>query len=224
MLLPKIISYLLIRRNILIFIAFLFLFLHTRCSNDAKQEENNLPEGDILLDVLFADAKEFKYIHPGYSEGAESAAPWGFEHKGLDLITSINGAQVIAPAIGVVDEISIYCNPRNNQWQVNMRILYNHEFKYHILFEPRAPSENEIIKQRNAISVSVGQNVKQGELLGKILDLSYGDLSGGEPGIHFDLWKFEEIVCPGNYMTPDAIDRTLELLWAMYPQAKICYP
>jgi hypothetical protein len=215
----------LIKTGFRIFTIILVVFI-----NGCNKEDNNandpkiLPEGDIILDVLFADAEEFKYIHPGYSAGVGSGAPWGFEHLGLDFITATNGAKVLAPAGGVVEEVNIYMNPRNNQWQVNVRVKYNEDFIYHILFEPRAPSEDEIALQRAAIPISVGQKVAEGELLGKILDLSHGDLSGGEAGIHFDLRKNEELVCPGNYFTLDALEEMLALLWAMYPQAKICYP
>jgi len=181
------------------------------------------PEEDIIMDVLFADVEEFKYIHPGYSEG-DSGVPWGFEHLGIDLITAINGAQVLAPADGLVEEVNIYMNPRNNQWQVNVRVVYNKKYIYHVLFEPRAPSEEEIALQFSAIPVSVGQKVTQGDLLGKILDLSHGDLSGGEAGIHFDLRENEVLVCPGYYFNEEALEKMLTLLWAMYPGAKICYP
>jgi len=181
------------------------------------------PEEDIILDVLFADAEEFKYIFPGYSEG-DSGVPWGFKHLGLDLITAINGAQVLAPAGGLVEEVNIYMNPRNNQWQVNVRVVYNKKYIYHVLFEPRAPSEEEIALQFAAIPVSVGQRVIQGDLLGKILDLSHGDLSGGEAGIHFDLRENEVLVCPGYYFNAEAHEKMLTLLWGMFPGAEICYP
>ncbi len=145
----------LIKTGFRIFTIILVVFI-----NGCNKEDNNandpktLPEGDIVLDVLFADAEEFKYIHPGYSAGVGSGAPWGFEHLGLDFITATNEAKVLAPAGGVIEEVNIYMNPRNNQWQVNVRVKYNEDFIYHILFEPRAPSEDEIALQRAAIPSS----------------------------------------------------------------------
>lgn len=194
------------------------------CRDAGIPDNDDLPGNDILLDVLFADVTAFKYIHPGYSVGAESGAPWGFEHLGLDYLIAVSGADVLAPAGGIVEEVNIYMNPRNNQWQVNIKVVYSRNFIYHVLFEPRAPTEQEIAQQRAAIPVYVGQPVAQGDLLGKILDLSHGDLSGGEPGIHFDLRKDGTLVCPGDYFSPTALEETMPLLWAMYPEAQICYP
>jgi hypothetical protein len=184
----------------------------------------SLPEEAFSLGLLYADTDEYKYVHPGYSIGEESGAPWGFEHLGLDLIIAQSGAGVIAPADGVVEELVIYCNPRNNQWQVHLQIRSGSKFAYHIMFEPRAPSESEVALQWDAIPLSIGQKVNQGDLLGRMLDLSHGDRSGGEPGIHFDLWMNDEVVCPEPYFEPDALAGMLALVQAMYPGAKLCYP
>jgi hypothetical protein len=43
-------------------------------------------------------AAEFKYVFPGYSAGAASGAPWGFEHQGIDFIAARSSARVLAPA------------------------------------------------------------------------------------------------------------------------------
>lgn len=189
-----------------------------------SDSDDSFAEQAFFLGPLYTDTGEYKYVHPGYSVGEESGAPWSFGHLGLDMIIAPSGADVIAPAAGVVEVLDIYCNPRNNQWQVNLHIRSSSKFAYHILFEPRAPSESEVTLQREAIPLIIGQNVNQGELLGRMLDLSHGDRSGGEPGIHFDLWINGEVVCPEPYFEPDAHAGMLTLVQAMYPGAKLCYP
>jgi murein DD-endopeptidase MepM/ murein hydrolase activator NlpD len=183
------------------------------------------PEGDIALSAPYADAAEFKYVFPGYSEGAASGAPWGFQHQGLDYILARNGARVLAPAGGSVEQVALYQNPNSHgQWQVNLRVRFSARFSYDIYFEPRAHSESAVADQRAAILVSDGQRINKGDLLGGILDLSHGDRSAGEPGIHFDLLKDDQNVCPQPYFDPAALAGTLTLLRAKFPGAKLCYP
>lgn len=179
---------------------------------------------DFSLAALYQDASQYKYIFPGYSMGTDSGAPWGFEHLGLDMLIATSGAAVLAPADGVVENLVTYCNPRNNQWQVNLLVRYNSSITYNILFEPRAPSESEVAQQWDALPLTIGQPVRQGDLLGAMLDLSHGDRSGGEPGLHFDLWIDGDIVCPEPYFQPQAHAGMLALVQAKFPGAKLCYP
>ncbi len=181
-------------------------------------------QSDIVLGAPYADAAEYKYVFPGYSTGGASGAPWGFEHEGLDFIIAGGGARVLAPAEGAVEQIELYQNPRNGQWQVNLRVRFNPRFAYDVLFEPRAPSQSVIADQRAAIPLLEGQRVTKGQLLGRILDLSRGDRSAGEPGIHFDVWRDESNVCPEPYFEPAARAGALALLHAAFPQARLCYP
>ncbi len=195
------------------------------CKDDSTAESDDpMPEGDIVLDVLFADVQEFKYIFPGFACSDTSGAPWGFAHLGTDVIAAQSGARVLAPADGTVEEVNVYMNPRNNQWQVNVRVRYNSTFVYHVLFEPRAPSESENALQRSAIPISPGQKVHKGDLLGRQLDLSHGDLSAGEAGIHFDVWKGNDNICPQPYFTANALAQMMNLLHAKFPNASLCYP
>ncbi len=190
-------------------------------SNKPHEEQ---PEEDIILAAPFANSKEFKYIHPGFSVSADSGAPWRFAHLGMDLIAAKSGARVVAPARGVVDELKIYQNEHNGQWQVNLGVHFNSSFRYHILFEPRAHSQDEVEQQRSAIPLVLGQQLQQGEFIGTILDLSSGDLSAGEVTIHFDIWKGQKNICPAPYFTAEAYTGMLALVRAMYPGAELCYP
>jgi hypothetical protein len=199
-------------------------FSNTVTSSDQSLPEETVPEEPFSLGPLYADLDEYKYIFPGYSIGQASGAPWGFEHLGLDMIIAHSGANVIAPAGGVVEALDIYCNPRNDQWQVNLHIRARTSILYNILFEPRAPSESEVAGQWEAIPLSIGQRVNRGDLLGRMLDLSHGDRSAGEPGIHFDVWVDDQVVCPEPYFEPDALAGMLVLVGRMFPGAKLCYP
>jgi hypothetical protein len=182
------------------------------------------PAGDIILGVPYADMAEFKYIHPGYSASADSGAPWGFLHQGLDLIVAGDSAGVIAPADGVVEEIILYQNEHNALWQVNLRVRYNEEFVYHLLFEPRASTREEDERQRAAIPLAVGQKVRMGDSFGVVYDLAQGDPGSVGSTLHFDIWKGEKNICPAPYFTAEAHSDMLTLLRAMYPAAELCYP
>lgn len=193
---------------------------------DQEDEEipSEQPEGDIVLDVPFANISEFKYIHPGFSVSADSGAPWGFTHLGLDLILAGDSAHVIAPSSGTIEFADIYQNEHNFQWQVNLRVRFNEEFLYHLLFEPRAHTREEAEYQRAAMPLVVGQKVERGDFLGTIFDLSGGDMSGGGATVHFDIWKGEQNICPAPFFTPEAYESMVKLLHAMYPGAELCYP
>ncbi|OPY09706.1 MAG: Peptidase family M23 [Syntrophaceae bacterium PtaB.Bin095] len=184
-----------------------------------------LSEGEFVLSAPYADVSEFKWIFPGFSVSADSGAPWGFAHLGLDLIVASGKARVIAPADGIVEKKELYQNEHNGQYQVNLRIRYDSEFVYHLLFEPRANTQLLGEKQFDAIiTLQAGQKVKQGDFLGEILDLSGGDYSCGEATVHFDIWRGTANICPAPYFSPEAYAGMLGLVQAKFPGAELCYP
>jgi murein DD-endopeptidase MepM/ murein hydrolase activator NlpD len=184
-----------------------------------------LSEERFTLAAPYAILTEFKYIFPGFSVSADSGAPWGFAHLGLDLIVANEKAQVIAPADGIVEKKELYQNEHNGQYQVNLRIRYDSEFVYHLLFEPRAKTILLGVKQFAAIiSLQPGQKIKQGDFLGEILDLSGGDYSTGGATVHFDIWKDGQNICPAPYFTLDAYTGMLTLVRNKFPGAELCYP
>ncbi len=184
-----------------------------------------LSEGEFVLSAPYVDVSEFKWIFPGFSVSSDSGAPWGFAHLGLDLIVANDKARVIAPADGIVEKKEFYQNEHNGQYQVNLRIRYDSEFVYHLLFEPRAKTMWGGLKQFAAIvSLQPGQKVYQGDFLGEILDLSGGDHSCGEATVHFDIWRGTANICPVPYFTPGAYVGMLALVRVKYPGAVLCYP
>ena len=186
-------------------------------------DEREWPEGNIVLGPPCAERSEFKFIHPGFAASATSGAPWGFAHLGMDLIVAGGSPRVLAPSDGRVEEIYIYQNEHNGEWQVNLRIRYNLNFVYHLLFEPRAHSREEVESQFNAVPLTVGQHVKQGDPIGVILDLSGGVHTNGEATVHFDIWQGETNICPAPYFTSAAQTSMLALVRAKYPGAELCY-
>ena len=199
--------------------------LNSGCDDSSSGgQEGTWPAGDIVLAPPYAEMLEFKFIHPGFAASAASGAPWGFVHLGMDLIVAGGSARVIAPADGKVEEVYIYQNEHNGEWQVNLRIRYNLEFVYHLLFEPRARSRAEVEPQFNAIAPKVGQYVKQGDSIGVIFDLSGGVHPNGEASVHFDIWRGEANICPAPYFTSAAQTGMLALVRAKHPGAQLCYP
>jgi hypothetical protein len=185
-----------------------------------------LSGGEFVLSAPYADVSEFKWIFPGFSASADSGAPWGFAHLGLDLIVANDQARVIAPADGIVEKKELYQNPYSkNQWQVNLRIRYDTEFVYHLLFEPRAKTKLLGEVQFDAIiSLQPGQKVKKGDFLGELLDLSRGDHSCGEATVHFDIWRGTTNICPAPYFTAATHAGMLALVRNKFPGAELCYP
>ncbi|MDM7926493.1 MAG: hypothetical protein QUS35_10805 [bacterium] len=186
--------------------------------------DSNPGRAEFSLSVPYAEASEFKYIFPGFADSDTTGAPWGFSHQGLDLIPAGDSAAVIAPCGGVVEELKVYQNERNGQWQVNMTVRFDEAYVYHLLYEPRAHSEAEARVQRNAIPFSPGQRVDRGDDLGRLYNFSKGDMSGGDVTLHFDIWKNGRNICPEPYFTPEARGAMLALLTARFPAAQLCYP
>lgn len=196
---------------------------------DVQKDENvdawkSQQQEEFSLSYLFTDAGEYKYIHPGYSADDQSGSPWGFKHQGLDLIAAKSGAWVLAPADGEVQQLVLYLNPVNDQWQVNLHIKYDDRFSYNLFFEPRAHSAERIALQRAAIRVAENDRVTAGDTLGAILNLSSEETGFGDVTVHFDLWVDGQNVCPEPYFKPQVLTAMLSLLHAKYPDGKLCYP
>ena len=179
---------------------------------------------DFSLSYLFADAGEYKYIHPAYSADAESGSPWGFKHQGVDLIAAKSGACVLVPADGLVGEVVQYLNPVNNQWQVNLHVKYDDRFSYNLFLEPRAHTAEQIALQRAAILVAENDRVTAGDTLGTLLNLSSEETGFGDVMVHFDLWVDGQNVCPEPYFKTEVLTAMLSLLHAKYPDGQLCYP
>lgn len=203
----------------------LLVLLTPGCKEDsAVTADDPAAEGDIVLGVLWADLQEFKYINPGFSASDSTGAPWGIANEGIDLIASQNGARVLAPADGTVEEVRTMLNPKNNQWHVIVRVRFNRTFVYYILFQPRTSSQTDVAAQRSAITVTENQKVRTGDILGRVLNLSQGNPTAGEVGIHLEVWKGERNSCPQPYFATEALAKILDLLHALHPQAQLCYP
>jgi hypothetical protein len=217
-------------------ILFIGVFIAAGCTGDKKTiNETDLPEGewessgeyaqgaDFSLSTLFTDAGQYKCIYPTYSADDTSGAPWGFKHQGLDLITA-GSALVLVPADGLVQQVTEYLNPVNNQWQVNLHIKYDDRISYNLFFEPRAATAEQNALQRDAILTAENQYVTAGDTLGTILNLSSETTGFGDVTVHFDLWVDGQNVCPEPYFKPEVIAAMLALLHAMYPDGQLCYP
>jgi murein DD-endopeptidase MepM/ murein hydrolase activator NlpD len=191
--------------------------------NGRENGRENRRAEDFSLSALFADAAEFKYIHPAYSADDRSDAPWGFKHQGLDLITATSGT-ILAPADGRIEQVQEYFNPVNNLWQVNLHIRYDDRFSYNLFFEPRAATAERNAAQRAAIPVAEGSRVAAGDTIGTVLNLSSEESGFGDVTVHFDLWVEGRNVCPEPYFKPEVRAAMLALLHAKFPEARLCYP
>jgi murein DD-endopeptidase MepM/ murein hydrolase activator NlpD len=91
-----------------------------------------------------------------------------------------------------------------------------------LAFEPDSQDQTIINKQRDEIAVSIGQIVKQGDLIGRlVVSLSYSSQVFG-PHVH---WGVDQLdtqgkptgsICPRTVATPDAqtqLDELYTRLW-----------
>jgi hypothetical protein len=189
-----------------------------------KNEPTHILEEPFSISYLFTDASEFKYIDPAFSADSSSGAPWEIKHLGIDLITAAeNGTCLLVPADGKVQQVVMYLNPKNNQWQMNLHIRYDDRFSYNLFIEPRAHTAEQIAIQRAAIPVHENDQVTAGDTLGTILNLSSEETGFSDVTVHFEVCVDSENVCPEPYFKPEVLTAILSLLHAKYPDGKLCY-
>jgi hypothetical protein len=158
---------------------------------------------------------EMNVINEAYSE--TTACPWGFIHKGIDFFPAGDLATFRAVNSGTIDKLEKFYNSGNGYWQVNLDLRFNSMYRTGYAFEPMSASPAHADTQMLNMSVSVGQTVVQGQVLGRLL------VRGGGAHVHFGLYRNNADICPESFFTAEARDSILSILHRTFPGAALCY-
>jgi len=154
-------------------------------------------------------------IHEAFS--STSSAPWGFEHNGVDFFPAGNNKPFQAVASGTVEAVRLWQNDRSSNWQVNVMIKVNPTYSVEYAFEPFSTSQTDGNTQLANISVSMGQIVAQGTVIGNLFTVAPA------AHVHFTLLQNSISICPENYFTTSAKDSVLRLIHKDHPTWNMCY-
>ena len=134
--------------------------------------------------------------------------PWGDFHNGIDFGVN-HSVELIAPCDLRITGLKTWYNEGGGHWQTNIGGSYNWKYRFDIAVESWALNETYGNLQRDALTIKVGQIVKQGDSLGHLL--SFGCCAH----IHFGMKESGTNVCPYQFMTPYAQSLT-DSFYAMY--------
>ncbi len=170
-----------------------------------------------ITDMRFpvADANAI-YINEAFS--TDASAPWGFAHNGIDFMTEQPFEKIYATTSGTVVRVDVKQFPPQNNWQVNIEIAVNDRYTLVYAIEPMTNDQAIGDAQIQRITVTVGQEVRTGDVLGELI--------GGVKGAHIH-WGINDTttgqaICPAPFFTADQ----QKLLVARIPRgaSKLCYP
>lgn len=208
------------KKNTTLFFLVLLGFVLYGCPCDKEEENPAGPGGtaDTTRPVMvtpYSYQTEMNVINEAYSE--TTACPWGFVHKGIDFFPVGDLATFRAAAAGTIERLEKHHNTVGGNWQVNLDLRINSMYRLGYAFEPFSTLEAHSDTQMINMSVSVGQTVGQGQVLGRLLK------RGGGAHVHFGLYRNNVDACPESYFTPEARDSILSILHRTFPGAFLCY-
>jgi hypothetical protein len=176
-------------------------------------------DASVLKDigVPYESQTDIEAWNGGYS--TTDACPWGLAHLGLDFMFA-NNSRVIASAPGLVEEIRLFdlSNPEN-LYAVQVMIRFNSSVRLTYGFEPWTTNTTSRDQQRAMISVSVGDWVTQGDLVGHFLDSN----ATGAAHVHWDISIDDVKPCPSPYFSAAAYADIMDLVHSYHIDWELCY-
>lgn len=194
-------------------LCFCLLLLLVSCKK--KEDEAPTGTGDISMSLPYLVSSDIQAVFEAYSTG--SNAPWGFAHNGIDFTPKRNSVPVRAVAPGKVVELKLWKNNQSVNYQVNVSVQYNSLYTVCYIFEPFSDKESDGKIQLQNISISSGQNISEGQLIGKLYAVGNG------AHLHFGLNKEGTATCPESYFNPAAKDSMQNMIHRIHPDWKLCY-
>jgi hypothetical protein len=119
-------------------------------------------------------------------------------HVGFDFVFS-HPTEILSPIDGEITNVHKH-QMSNGYWLVDVNIRINRAWSMFIAFEPYTQDETEIDRQLEKIVVKIGDQVKQGQLLG-VLD---ANPDRDFCHIHWSITKDGEHVSPYDYCSEKA--------------------
>ena len=176
------------------------------------------------ISILPIPVSEQMNIHKGQAYHHDPA------HTGIDFgFTDWPGTpgqyilhNIISPWDGIITSINENIITGSGNVGFSIDIRYNQNLSALLAFEPDSQDISIINKQRAEIAVSVGQIVKQGDLIGRLVVFLPSSAQVFGPHVH---WSIVQVdlqekplgrLCPRTYCTPQAqtqVDEMFERLW-----------
>lgn len=169
----------------------------------------------ISMGTPYVTSTDIASINEAFSSTA--SAPWGFAHNGIDFPPAANNTPFQAVSSGTVESIDLMQNNVTSNWQVNVRIRFNATYATDHIFEPFTTSLADGQTQRANITLSVGQSVAQGDIIGTLL------VVGNGAHVHFGLLQNNTAICPEAFFTAVAKTSILDLIHKNHPTWNMCY-
>jgi hypothetical protein len=186
-----------------------FFLLGSLCPKDERADE------DFMLITPFVAMSDMGPVMEAFS--TNGGCPWGFEHRGIDFFSAAALAPFRAVCPGEIKEVNLWANDKTGNWQVNVSLEYNSTFSVGYAFEPLTNQSADGQTQRDNISVSIGQEVQQGDLIGNLFFGANGT------HVHFGVRKNNDDICPEPYFIQAARDSIMQLIHLQWPGADMCY-
>ncbi len=188
----------------------------------------------------YVDEFDMKEIRAAFSS-EYSTSPWGFVHEGIDIYPKGDMKSFQAACSGIVDSLELRKSSVDSNWLVDLLIQcddyvpdpldggYFIPYSTHYVFKPMSHKKKEGKIQLKNIMVSEGQQVFQGDIIGK-----FHDVDPGKGHVHFGLVQYGSSfftafgvtgipLCPEPHFSAGAKTSILNLLHVFWPSASICY-
>lgn len=177
--------------------------------------------GDISLITPYVNSTDIASVTP-FSSGSNS--PWGWAHTGIDFMPIANATLFRAAASGVVENVIleplVYTVISNTPvWQASVIIRHDDTYRLTYVFETFSSKQADGQTQLNMFTVSKGQVVAQGEIIGA----SYVADPAVQVTVDFGLLKNNVRICPENYFTSEAKNSILNLIHKNQPTWVFCF-
>ena len=179
------------------------------------------PASPPSLITPFVDSADIKSVTP-FSAGSNS--PWGWAHLGVDFMPASNNRPFRAVASGVVENIrltSIAYTVISDipVWQVSVTIKHDDIYSFTYAFETFSSNPEDGQAQLNMISVTKGQAVEQGQIIG----YSYMPDPTKQVTLDFTFSKDQQLICPESYFSAEAQASILNLIHKDQPTWVFCF-
>lgn len=166
----------------------------------------------ISMITPYVNRTDISSIDSTFSTHADM--PWGEAHSGIDFSPAENLIPFQAVCSGEIESVELL---RNTSW-VEVTIRYNSQYSVLYVFEPMTGETEDGETQLANISVSEGESVSQGDIIGYLYAVGEG------PHVHFSLFNSDpQGLCPESYFTTEARESILEVLHDDHPDWDMCY-
>ena len=188
----------------------------------------------------YVNESDMAGIYAGFSSD-NSVSPWGFENDGIDIYPQGDQRPFQASCSGIVDRVQLLQTNPGSNWQVEVLIqcenyVYDPQkggyfipFSVDYIFKPMSNNIADGDSQLMAITVSEGDLVSQGALIGKLYTANNLDAHVHFGVVQYGSSSFSAIgvpsipLCPEPHFSQAGKDSILNLLHAVWPNANMCY-